>query len=264
MTRTLYLAAALAAVAAPLHSQTPVRTEEAECRGWGDNERYCETREYVVPARGSLDIDAGQNGGISVTGWDRNEIRVIAHIQANGNDEARARELARAIEIRVGDVVRAEGPSTRSRRDEHWSVSYEVQVPRSTSLRLEAHNGGIRLEDLGGEVQARTTNGGIAVHGGAGRIRGHTTNGGLRVELTGDTWRGDGLDLESTNGGVTIRVPQGYSAELETGTVNGGIDLDFPVTVQGRLRPTIRTTLGQGGPLIRAMTTNGGVSIERN
>lgn len=264
MSRTLFLAAAIAAVAAPLHAQSPVRTEEADCRSRGDGERYCETREYVVPARGSLDIDAGQNGGISVTGWDRNEVRVVAHIQANGDDEARARELARAIDIEVGEMVRAEGPSTRFRRDEHWSVSYEVHVPRATRLRLEAHNGGIRLEDLGGEVQARTLNGGIAVLGSAGRIRGHTTNGGLRVELTGDTWRGDGLDLESTNGGVTIRVPEGYSAELETGTVNGGIDLDFPVTVQGRLRRTIRTTLGEGGPLIRALTTNGGVSIERN
>jgi hypothetical protein len=264
MTRTLFLAAAMAAAAAPLHAQAPVRTDEAECRSWGDDERYCETREYLVAARGSLDIDAGQNGGISVTGWDRNEIRVVAHIQAHGDDEARARELARSIAIEVGETVRAEGPARVSRRDEHWSVSYEVQVPRSTRLRLEAHNGGIRLEDLGGEVDARTLNGGIAVHGGAGRIRGHTTNGGLRVELTGATWRGDGLDLESTNGGVTIRVPEGYSAELETGTVNGGIDLDFPVTVQGRLRRTIRTTLGEDGPLIRALTTNGGVSIERN
>ena len=86
----------------------------------------------------------------------------------------------------------------------------------------------------------------------------------LRVELTGRTWEGDGVELRTTNGGVQIRVPDDYSAELETGTVNGGLDLEFPITVQGRLRRTLRTTLGEGGPLIRVMTTNGGVSIERN
>jgi hypothetical protein len=41
--------------------------------------------------------------------------------------------------------------------------------------------------------------------------------------------------------------------------------IDFPVTVQGELtsRRGISTTLGSGGPLIRARTTNGGVTIRR-
>ena len=263
MKRTLFFAAALSTVAAPLFAQAPIRTEETDCRARGDRERYCEVREYVIPARGALEVDAGQNGGIEVVGWDRSEIRVLARVQAHGDDDAAARRLAAGIEVRVGDVVEAEGPRARW-SDGSWSVSYEIQVPRGTRLELEASNGGIRLEGLGGEVEATTTNGGISVTGGAGRIRGETTNGGLRVELTGSTWSGGGLDLRSTNGGVTIRVPDGYSAELETGTVNGGLDLDFPVTIRGRVNRTIRTTLGEGGPLIRAMTTNGGVSLERH
>lgn len=266
MTRTLFAAAALAAIPAfalPALAQAPVRTQEMDCPDWGSGARYCETREYVIPAGAALEVDAGQNGGISVAGWDRDEVRVVARIQARGDDEARAREIARAVDVQVGALIRADGPGLRRSRDEHWSVSYELQVPRRMGLRLDAHNGGIGLEDLAGEVEARTTNGGIAVLGGAGRIRGQTTNGGLRIELTGDTWQGDGLELRSTNGGVHIRVPEGYSAELETGTVNGGLELDFPITVQGRLQRTIRTTLGEGGPLIRAITTNGGVRIGR-
>lgn len=255
------LLAASSALAVPGAAQAPVVTEDVDCRNWNDGEQYCEDREYLIPARGSLEVDAGQNGGISVTGWDRNEIRVVARVRARGDDAGAARALAREVEVQVGDLVRADGPTQR--RGEHWAVSYEVQVPRSTRLRLEAQNGGIRLESLAGVVEARTTNGGIAVLDGAGRIRGETTNGGLRIELTGRTWEGEGLDLRSTNGGVTIRVPSGYSAELETGTVNGGLELDFPVTIQGRVQRTIRTTLGEGGPLIRAMTTNGGVSIRR-
>ena len=74
---------------------------------------------------------------------------------------------------------------------------------------------------------------------------------------------GTGLDLRTTNGGVRLRIPEGYSARLETGTVNGGIDIDFPVTVQGRLGREFTTTLGGGGPLVRAETTNGQVRISR-
>jgi hypothetical protein len=50
---------------------------------------------------------------------------------------------------------------------------------------------------------------------------------------------------------------------LETGTVNGGIDIDFPVTVQGRLGREFSTTLGDGGALVRATTTNGQVRVSR-
>ena len=94
-------------------------------------------------------------------------------------------------------------------------------------------------------------------------MRGRTTNGGVEAELTGDTWEGTGLDLETTNGGVRLRIPEDYSARLETGTVNGGIDIDFPVTVQGRIGREFSTTLGGGGPLLRAETTNGHVRISR-
>ena len=49
----------------------------------------------------------------------------------------------------------------------------------------------------------------------------------------------------------------------ETSTVNGGVRIDFPVRVQGRLDRELSTDLGMGGPTVRAVTTNGGVQIKR-
>jgi len=46
--------------------------------------------------------------------------------------------------------------------------------------------------------------------------------------------------------------------------VNGGISLDFPVTVQGRIGRSLDIELGEGGATVRAMTTNGGVRIVRS
>ena len=59
-------------------------------------------------------------------------------------------------------------------------------------------------------------------------------------------------------------MSSGYSAHLETGTVNGGVDIDFPVTVQGKIGRRITTDLGKGGATIRLITTNGGVDIRQN
>jgi DUF4097 and DUF4098 domain-containing protein YvlB len=97
-----------------------------------------------------------------------------------------------------------------------------------------------------------------------GDVTGRTTNGGLHIELAGTRWSGEGLDVETTNGGITLLVPEDFSARLETGTVNGGIDIDFPVMVQGRVGRRLATTLGDGGPTVRAVTTNGGVKVQRS
>src|SRR5690606_18099859 len=113
-------------------------------------------------------------------------------------------------------------------------------------IRFRAVNGGVRLDGIGGDVQ------------------GGTTNGGLTISLSGDTWEGEGLDVQTTNGGVRVRLPEDYSARLEAGAVNGGVDIDFPVTVQGRIGRNVSTTLGAGGPLLRIRTVNGGIKIGSN
>jgi hypothetical protein len=103
----------------------------------------------------------------------------------------------------------------------------------------------------------------VRLTGLAGDVRGGTNNGGIDVDLDGAVWRGEGLDVHTQNGGVKLAIPADYSARLETGTVNGSLRIDFPVTVQGRLDRDVDTTLGAGGPPIRVRTTNGGVKISR-
>ena len=60
-----------------------------------------------------------------------------------------------------------------------------------------------------------------------------------------------------------MAVPENYSAQLQTGTVNGSISVDFPITVQGSLTKELAVNLGSGGATVKAMTTNGGVRIKR-
>jgi hypothetical protein len=238
----------------------PCRTEN-----WGndEDETHCEVRDSNLPA-GALNVDAGQNGGIVVEGWDRNEIRVRAIVRGRAREAARARELANQVQVQAGGGrVYATGPDYLRR--ESWSVSYRINVPRKNDLDLRASNGGITIVGVTGNMRFDTTNGGVRLQDIGGRVNGETRNGGLNVMLSGNRWDGEGLDVETSNGGVTMAIPDGYNAELETRTVNGGLRIDFPITVQGELtgRRGLSTTLGSGGPLVRARTTNGGVKITR-
>jgi hypothetical protein len=236
---------------------------ERTCDDEGGDDRYprhCEVREMTLPA-GHLEVDAAPNGGIVVKGGTRSEIRIRARVVAQAPTVEEARTLAAEVRIDTAGVVRAVGPRT-SRGRSYW-VSYELLVPEATDLRLETMNGGIALHDLKGTVEFKTVNGGVTVDSAAGSVHGRTTNGGVDISLRGSSWDGEGLDVETTNGGVKVRVPSDYSARLVTGTVNGGMSFDFPVTVQGRINKSLDVTLGRGGPTVRAVTTNGGVAVGR-
>jgi hypothetical protein len=54
-----------------------------------------------------------------------------------------------------------------------------------------------------------------------------------------------------------LSVPLDYSAQLETGTVSGEIDVGFPMMVPGKIGRSLSVTLGESDATVRAVTTNG-------
>jgi Toastrack DUF4097 len=232
-----------------------------------DKVSFNELREINLPASGKLDVDGARNGGISVKGENRSDVLVRACVQAWGSTDEAARSLASSIRINTSGVIKADGA------EDNWSVSYDIRVPRNTNLGLKANNGGISVKSVEGTMDVSTSNGGISIHDAAGDVRGRTTNGGVSVALVGNGWKGSGLDLQTTNGGVNLSIPSNFAANVEAGTVNGGFSSDIPelnVTTDdqkgyGHSRAKkINTTLNGGGAMIRVMTTNGGIRISSN
>jgi DUF4097 and DUF4098 domain-containing protein YvlB len=255
---TLFLAITLTSAA----GQTSY-LEANTCDGISSDRAYhCEMREDTLAGGNPLRVDASPNGGIRVRGWDRNEVAIRSRIVAYADSEQDARRLASQVRIETaGGDVRAHGPDRDN--DTYFVVSFELNVPQNANLTLKTVNGGISIRDLRGTVNFDAVNGGVRLENVAGEVRGETNNGGLTIDLTGDRWDGAGLDVETHNGGVRLNLPANYSAELETGTTNGRLNVEFPITVQGRIGKRLHTTLGGGGPKIRAVTYNGGVSIRQ-
>jgi hypothetical protein len=257
------------ALATPLQAQR--RTDDdwlANCResdryDRSDRAKFCEVREERLRAsRGPIRVDARENGGISIRGWDEDEIVVHARVQTQARSMDDARDIARDIRVDFGgSTIRATGP--RTDRGESWSVSYEIFVPRRADLDLQTMNGPISVERVSGRMEMNAVNGPLTLRGVGGDVRGRTENGPLTVQLDGDRWSGTGLDAQTTNGPVTIDIPDRYSARLETGTVNGPITLGFPIMMQGRIGRRIETTLGDGGATVRAITTNGPLMVRK-
>jgi DUF4097 and DUF4098 domain-containing protein YvlB len=205
-------------------------------------------------------VNADPNGGITVHGWDGPNVRIRAKIQTWSDTEAEA--AARAKRITIGtdnNTLRA----TVAEKEQNWSVSYEIFVPRATALALNTVNGGISLDNLNSAITFETTNGGVNLANLGGSVKGETTNGGVNITLSGSKWDGKGLDVATTNGGIRWKLPRTYSAQLVTSTNMGGIRTSLPVTKSGMFHKEVTASLGSGGATVRAVTTNGGIDVSQ-
>lgn len=239
-----------------------------ECRsggadGYGRREVFCAVQATGARApRGTISIDGLRNGGITVTGWDRDSMAVRTRIRVSARSQSEARSIASQVRTTIrGSSIVVDGP--RRDDDVQWTASVYAMVPNKSDLRAGTRNGPMTVENVEGDLDIQTSNGPMRLTDLAGSVRARTSNGPLSISLTGNRWNGSGLDARTTNGPLTISIPEGYNARLEAGTTNGPVSLGFPITVVGRITRDISTTLGSGGATIRATTTNGPLSIRR-
>jgi hypothetical protein len=259
---------AILLAAAPLSAQSfttsPCESDSGGSTGWfGSSERACEVRRATLPlADGQLKV-SGKNGGIEVIGEERQDIALEVRITARGSDRDDAQSLVRQVKIVTSGTIHAEGPESWLPSRRSWQVDFKLHVPRKLSdAQLHTENGGISLTNIEGAIHAETTNGGLTLDDLAGDVHATTVNGGMNVKLAGHQWSGTGLVAKSTNGGVTVKAADNYSAHLIAETVNGGVSVGFPITIKGTLnRNHIDTNIGDGGATLEFQTVNGGVSI---
>ena len=274
MRRTSILALAITLGALPLQAQRNSDLDDGHwmenCRdSWGDRDRgrACEVRDVPTKIDGhALEVDGRENGGIRVVAWDGSSVKVTARLQASGRNDADAHDVLKDVRIELeGNRLHANGPRSGGnwRDRESWSVSYVIMVPRRFDLTLDANNGALNVTGVTGKLDLRTMNGSVNISDVGGDVHARTQNGSLNVELAGTKWDGTGLSAETQNGSVRMSIPARYAATIETGTVNGHVNTDFPVTVSGRISRQMSLPLNGGGTTLRATTTNGSVTLSQ-
>jgi DUF4097 and DUF4098 domain-containing protein YvlB len=156
------------------------------------------------------------------------------------------------------------GPGDQGQMNTHHNdvrVDFEVQVPAGVKLVAHTVNGGIQAEGLQGPVEAETVNGNVRVTT-SGFASAQTVNGSIVASLGSATWP-ESVEFNTVNGEIRLTLPAKLDAELRAQTVNGSIDTDFPVTVQGKFnRRHLHGTIGKGGRRLDLETVNGSITLQ--
>jgi hypothetical protein len=250
-----------------------------------------ETIRKTFPAAARIEVD-DVDGRIRVTGYNGNEIRMIAEktIRADSEDRLDAakrevtldmRESGNTLTLYVDGPFRCHcGDGGRGIHDDGrhgYTVTYdfELQVPAATLLRLATVNHGeIQIENTTGDFDLSNVNAGIEMRNVAGSGRAHTVNGRISASFVRNPVKES--SFKTVNGSIEATFQANLSADMRLKTFNGDAYTDFDSTPLPRGTPVAerqdgkfvyradRSTslrIGNGGPALAFDTLNGNIRI---
>jgi len=258
-------------------------------------------RNYSYKVTGRPDVRVETNdAAIEVSSWDNSEVaeRVVTNGYAISDAEVRivrAEQSGNRIDLEVR-VPRSHSWFSNDNR----SVRIEITVPRSANLDLHTGDGHIHASGVSGEIRLETADGHLEASSLKGSIRLHTSDGhieatemdgsldastrdgrvrvrgrfdNLRVEtadgsLTADILPGSKMSgnwsLTTGDGSISVRLPDGFAADIDAHTGDGNITSQLPMLVSGLLGSRdLRGKLGGGGPTLQIRTGDGSIRLER-
>jgi hypothetical protein len=264
-----------------------------------------EEKRFTVSGTPDVDLSTF-DGSIEVRPWDQNDVLVVVEKRGRDKTDVSSIDVhTEQAGSRVSVEVR-QPKTDRHHFSFNWnngrSAKLIVSVPAKSNVAAKSGDGSIDIERISGRldlrsgdgsIHARDVTGDLKVHTGDGSIKLEGLNGGLDAD-TGDggisaggkltsvrARSGDGSvtihaapgsstnadwDVVTGDGSVIVELPDGFGAELDAHTGDGGVRLqDVTLSnVSGQIgRNNVKGTLGGGGRTLRVRTGDGSITLRR-
>ena len=242
-------------------------------------ERVEDVTRQSVPAESFSGVNVQNiNGRISITGdASTDSVIVIATKSICAPNEERGRELLSMIEVNLDQESDTLRISVETPEDwcEDYSVGFNVRVPPRFAVVSRTSNGRVSVSGVesacirvaNGSVNSsqvsalhvRTSNGSVEADAVSGPVDLKTVNGSVHARLASVT---DSVRIATSNGRVTLEVPEETGAELSACCTSGLIRTqDIALTGGHSSRSQLTGTIGSGGPDINLRTVSGSIHI---
>jgi DUF4097 and DUF4098 domain-containing protein YvlB len=240
------------------------------------------SKTYTITGKPDLRVDTS-DASIHVSTWDHNtiEAKVTTTRYKIGDDGIRIEERQSGDRVEIDVRYPHHGVTINFGNSNR--VDINIQMPREGRVDLRTGDGKIDLGNFKGEMELRSGDGSQQIDSVDGKLHATTGDGHIRangrfdeLELkTGDgrvearatagSALATGWRLESGDGTVTLEVPENLAADVDLHTGDGHIDLDMPVTTEGKIREgEIRGKLNGGGNLLVIRTGDGSIRLRKS
>jgi DUF4097 and DUF4098 domain-containing protein YvlB len=240
-----------------------------------------------------------KSGDIAVNSWDKNEIKIIAHKNADidiNHTEENIRIVVNRpqlshfelfipdkaqlrVETATGKVkVREIGGFVDIR-----TASGDIEVVTAKNgVKCKTVSGDIHIEKITGNADLKTTSGKITVEDIKGSVKADTVSGNIEIEafsraeemeiesisgnikLHGELSPGSIYEINSHSGNIGISIPSDSNFELRVETFSGSIHCDFEIKISGKIdHKKVQGIVGKGGTSLILSSFSGNIHITK-
>lgn len=196
-----------------------------------------ETRKLGLAS--TVTLLGGPTGSITIEGWNKQEIEIVADIELKAATETELNQLSAINNFTLDEGFTSLNIITVGSHDKDfikryakgfpkkligasWRIDYRLKVPTTTDLDINGGYGTIVLRGVEGAIILKTLQGDADLTLTGGTVRATIGRGTVNVKLLSRSWRGGGVDIQLASGDLNVTLPLSYSCDLDAQILRTG------------------------------------------
>jgi len=234
---------------------------------------------------GTVTVVGAPRGAVTVEGWSRNEVQLVADIEMSAPTEADLDQLAQVNGFVFDEDLNHVSVLTTGTHDRDymkktakkfpknllnmpWKVDYKLRVPANTDLEINAGYGPVKVTGVEGALRISATAGETALMLTGGLVSTTVTAGVVTLTVPVRSWRGGGAEIRLATGIINVDFPAGFNGDIEAEILRTGKIVTTHDGLAAREKPgitehTVRARAGSGGAYFKFTVGDGTVNIRK-
>jgi DUF4097 and DUF4098 domain-containing protein YvlB len=254
--------------------------------GGGSRKKYKKTVNLQAPLAAGSTLKANTSfGNITATGSEVADCNVIATICGQAPTKEEAKEIVEQVMLTLemsGGRMKIKADKPRLKNNRSIGITYKISLPLTSSLNFGTSYGNIKIENIEGNIDAKSSFGSINCKNVAGDIKLNTSYGNvkcgkiasknLNIHTSFGSVKAVYLDkaggdinakLNTSYGSVELITPNAFAGNVDLSASYGSIKTDLPITIVGKIRKDkVTGSVGNGKGSISAHSSFGSINIK--
>jgi hypothetical protein len=235
---------------------------------------------------GTVTIIGAPKGSVTLEGWPRSEVEVVAEIELKAETEADLDRLATVNNfsfdddtnhisiLTIGTHDRAYMKKTAKNFPKNllnlpWKIDYKIKVPAITDVEINAGHGPVTVSALEGALRLSALESETILTMGGGVVSATVTAGNVRFVVPVRSWRGGGADIRIASGVLNVELPPGFNGDIDADILRTGKIVDNFGQLETRQKPgvtekVVRARAGAGGAFFKFTVGDGILNFVKN
>jgi hypothetical protein len=223
---------------------------------------------------------------VTLEGWPRNEVEVVAEIELKAETEADLDRLAAVNNfsfdedtnhisiLTIGTHDRAYMKKTaknfpKTLLNLPWKIDYKIKVPAITDVEINAGHGAVNVSALEGALRLSALESDTILTMGGGVVSATVTAGNVRFVVPVRSWRGGGADIRVASGVLNVELPPGFNGDIDGDILRTGKIVDNFGQLEKREKPgiterVVRARSGAGGAFFKFTVGDGTLNFVKS